>query len=155
MPNRLFLLDCMALLYRAHFALISKPIFTSDGVNTSALYGFANTVLDILLNQKPTHLGAAFDTQAPTPRHELFPQYKAQRDEIPEDLAVAIPAAKRLLKAMNIPVLEKDGSVVALVREGGDASCLVFVASDTLTVDGKKRLVFLRPGDEERFVMKL
>ncbi len=108
-PHRLFLLDCMALLYRAHFALISKPIFTSDRVNTSALFGFANTVLDILQNQKPTHLGAAFDTQAPTPRHEMFPQYKAQRDEIPEDLALAIPAAKRLLKAMRIPVLEKDG----------------------------------------------
>ncbi|MCE9519151.1 MAG: DNA polymerase I [Verrucomicrobia bacterium] len=108
-PHRLFLLDCMALLYRAHFALISKPIFTSDRVNTSALFGFANTVLDILQNQKPTHLGAAFDTQAPTPRHEMFPQYKAQRDEIPEDLAIAIPAAKRLLKAMRIPVLEKDG----------------------------------------------
>jgi len=107
--NRLFLLDCMALLYRAHFALISKPIFTSDRVNTSALFGFANTVLDILQNQKPTHLGAAFDTQAPTPRHEMFPQYKAQREEIPEDLAIAIPAAKRLLKAMRIPVLEKDG----------------------------------------------
>ena len=107
--NRLFLLDCMALLYRAHFALISKPIFSSDRVNTSSLFGFANTVLDILQNQKPTHLGAAFDTQAPTPRHEIFPQYKAQRDEIPEDLAIAIPAAKRLLKAMRIPVLEKDG----------------------------------------------
>lgn len=108
-PHRLFLLDCMALLYRAHFALISKPIFTSDRVNTSALFGFANTVLEILQNRKPTHLGAAFDTQAPTPRHEMFPQYKAQRDEIPEDLVIAIPAAKRLLKAMRIPVLEKDG----------------------------------------------
>ncbi len=109
MPNRLFLLDCMALLYRAHFALISKPIFTSDKVNTSALFGFANMVLDILQNQKPTHLGAAFDTQAPTMRHEIFPQYKAQRDEIPEDLALAIPAAKRLLAAMRIPVLAVDG----------------------------------------------
>ena len=109
MPNRLFLLDCMALLYRAHFALISKPIFTSDRVNSSALFGFANTVLDILQNQKPTHLGAAFDTQAPTMRHEMFPQYKAQRDEIPEDLALAIPAAKRLLAAMRIPVLAEDG----------------------------------------------
>lgn len=109
MPNRLFLLDCMALLYRAHFALISKPIFTSDGVNSSALFGFANTVLDILQNQKPTHLGAAFDTQAPTARHVMFPQYKAQRDEIPEDLALAIPAAKRLLAAMRIPVLAVDG----------------------------------------------
>lgn len=108
-PQRLFLLDSMALLYRAHFALIRKPIFTSDGVNTSALFGYANALLDILQNQKPTHLGAAFDTSAPTPRHTMFPAYKAQREEMPEDLSVAIPAAKRLLKAMRIPVLEVDG----------------------------------------------
>lgn len=109
MPNRLFLLDSMALLYRAHFALIKKPIFTSRGVNTSALYGYANVLLDILQNQKPTHLAAAFDTFAPTPRHTLFPAYKAQREEMPEDLSIAIPASKRLLKAMRIPVLELDG----------------------------------------------
>lgn len=109
MANRLFLLDCMALLYRAHFALIKKPIFTSDGVNTSALFGFANTVLEILQSQKPTHLGAAFDNAVPTSRHVLFPDYKAQREAMPEDLSVAIPAAKRLLKAMRIPVLEVDG----------------------------------------------
>jgi len=109
MPNRLFLLDSMALLYRAHFALIKKPIFTSDGVNTSALYGYANVLLDILQNQKATHLGAAFDTSAPTPRHIMFEAYKAQRQEMPEDLSVAIPAAKRLLKAMRIPIVEMDG----------------------------------------------
>ncbi len=107
--NRLFLLDCMALLYRAHFALIKKPIFNSRGVNTSALFGFTQTILDILQNQKPTHLGAAFDTSAPTPRHTMFPAYKAQREEMPEDLSLALPAAKRLLKAMNIPVVELDG----------------------------------------------
>ena len=109
MPHRLFLLDSMALLYRAHFALIKKPIYTSGRVNTSALYGFTNVLLDILENQKPTHWAAAFDTSAPTPRHTLFPDYKAQREEMPEDLSVAIPAAKRLLKAMRIPMLEVDG----------------------------------------------
>jgi DNA polymerase-1 len=109
MPSRLFLLDSMALLYRAHFALIKKPIFTSRGVNTSALYGYANVLLDILQNQKPTHWAAAFDTSAPTPRHTLFPAYKAQREEMPEDLSIAIPASKRLLKAMRIPLLELDG----------------------------------------------
>jgi DNA polymerase I len=107
--NRLFLLDSMALLYRAHFALIKKPIFTSGGVNTSALYGFVNVVLDLLQNEKPTHLAAAFDTSAPTPRHEMFPAYKAQRDEMPEDLVIAIPAAKRLLAAMRIPMIAVDG----------------------------------------------
>lgn len=109
MSDRLFLLDGMALLYRAHFAFIRSPIFTSDGVNTSALYGFANTLLDIVKNQKPTHLAVAFDTSAPTPRHEMFPEYKAQREEIPEDIAAAIPQVKRLLAAMNIPVLTHDG----------------------------------------------
>jgi DNA polymerase-1 len=109
MPSRLFLLDSMALLYRAHFALIAKPIFTSGGVNTSALYGYANVLLDVLQNQKPTHWAAAFDTSAPTPRHTMFPAYKAQREEMPEDLSLAIPAAKRLLKAMRIPLLELDG----------------------------------------------
>ena len=89
MSDRLFLLDAMALIYRAHFAFIKNPIRTSDGVNTSALYGFANTLLDILHNQKPTHLGVAIDTSAPTPRHEMFPDYKAQREEIPEDIATA------------------------------------------------------------------
>jgi DNA polymerase-1 len=109
MSDRLFLLDAMALIYRAHFAFIKNPIRTSDGVNTSALYGFANTLLDILHNQKPTHLAVAIDTSAPTPRHEMFPDYKAQREEIPEDIAMAIPNVKRLLAAMNVPLLEHDG----------------------------------------------
>lgn len=109
MSGRLFLLDGMALLYRAHFAFIRSPIMTSDGVNTSALYGFANTLLEITKNQKPTHLAVALDTSAPTPRHEAFPAYKAQREEIPEDIANAIPQIKRLCAAMRIPVLIKDG----------------------------------------------
>lgn len=107
--KKLFLLDSMALLYRAHFALIKKPIFNSAGVNTSALYGYANVVLDLLEKQGATHLGGVFDTSAPTPRHEWFPAYKAQRDEMPEDLAKAIPAAKQFLRAMNIPTIQLDG----------------------------------------------
>lgn len=109
MSKRLFLLDGMALLYRAHFAFIKAPIRTSDGLNTSALYGFTNTLLDILQNQQPTHLAVALDTSAPTPRHEIFPDYKAQREEMPEDIASAIPQIKRLLAAMNIPLLVRDG----------------------------------------------
>jgi DNA polymerase I len=109
MSQRLFLLDGMALLYRAHFAFIKAPIRTSDGVNTSALYGFANTLLDILKNQQPTHLAVALDTSAPTPRHEMFPAYKAQREEMPEDISMAIPQIKRLMDAMNVPILVRDG----------------------------------------------
>jgi DNA polymerase I len=109
MSNRLFLLDGMALLYRAHFAFIRSPIFTSDKVNTSALYGFTNTLLDIIESEKPTHIAVALDTHAPTERHEIFPAYKAQRDEMPEDIGTAIPQIKRLLEAMRIPLLVKDG----------------------------------------------
>jgi DNA polymerase I len=109
MSQRLYLLDGMALLYRAHFAFIKAPIRTSDGLNTSALYGFANTLLDILKNQQPTHLAVALDTSAPTPRHEMFPAYKAQREEMPEDISLAIPQIKRLMEAMNVPILVRDG----------------------------------------------
>ena len=109
MPKKLFLLDGMALVYRAHFALIRRPIFTSGGVNTSALYGFTNTLLDILANQEPTHIGVAFDTEAPTQRHQDFAAYKAQREEMPEDLSVALPHVRRLIEAFHIPVLTLDG----------------------------------------------
>jgi DNA polymerase-1 len=107
--KRLFLLDGMALIYRAHFALIQAPIRNSKGVNTSALYGFINTLLAILDKENPTHIGVAFDTSAPTPRHLKYPAYKAQRDEMPEELAAAIPHVKSLCRAFHIPVLEIDG----------------------------------------------
>jgi DNA polymerase-1 len=107
--KRLFLLDGMALIYRAHFAFIQAPIRNSKGVNTSALYGFINTLLAILEKEKPTHIGVAFDTSAPTPRHIRYPAYKAQRDEMPEELAASIPHVKALCRAFHIPVLEIDG----------------------------------------------
>jgi DNA polymerase-1 len=109
MANRLFLLDGMALVYRAHFALITRPIFTSKGVNTSALYGFTQTLLEILSKQQPTHIAVAFDTDAPTPRHTIFPEYKATRQAMPEDLAAALPHVRRMLEAFHIPILECDG----------------------------------------------
>ncbi len=109
MANRLFLLDGMALIYRAHFALIRNPVFTSRGFNTSALLGFTNTLLEILEKRKPTHIAVAFDTSAPTQRHVEFPEYKAQRQEMPEELGMAIPHVKRLVEAFNIPVLTLDG----------------------------------------------
>ncbi|MEX2579874.1 MAG: DNA polymerase I [Verrucomicrobiales bacterium] len=108
-PNRLFLLDGMALVYRAHFALIRSPIYTSARVNTSALFGFANTLLELLEKQSPTHLAVVFDTDEPTPRHEIYPEYKANRDAMPEDLSLQIPHVKRLVKAFNIPVIECPG----------------------------------------------
>jgi len=107
--TRLFLLDGMALIYRAHFALIRSPIFTSRGFNTSAVFGFTNTLLEIIEKRTPTHLGVAFDTSAPTARHTAFPAYKAQREAMPEELSAAIPFVKRVLEAFHIPVLTLDG----------------------------------------------
>jgi DNA polymerase-1 len=109
MAKRLFLLDGMALIYRAHFALAARPIRTSAGINTSALYGFANTLLDILQNASPTHLAVAFDTDAPTPRHRVFPAYKSQREVMPEELSLALPHVERLLECFRIPTLRMDG----------------------------------------------
>ena len=109
MAKKLFLLDGMALVYRAHFALISRPILTSKGVNTSAIYGFTQTLLDILKNQQPTHLAVAFDTAAPTHRHTEFPDYKATRQAMPEDLIQALPHVRRVIEAFRIPVLTCDG----------------------------------------------
>src|SRR5437870_11131873 len=111
MAKRLFLLDGMALVYRAHFALIARPIFTSKGVNTSALYGFTQTLLEILKNQQPSHLAVAFDTDAPTPRHAIYPEYKATRQVMPEDLSEALPHVRRMLEAFSVPVLVCDGYV--------------------------------------------
>ena len=109
MVKKLFLLDGMALVYRAHFALATRPIFTSKGVNTSALYGFTQTLLDIIKNQQPTHIAVAFDTSAPTQRHVDFPEYKAQRQEMPEDISQALPHVRRMIEALNIPVIICDG----------------------------------------------
>lgn len=107
--HNLFLLDGMALVYRAHFALIRNPILTSKGINTSAVLGFTNTLLDLIDNHNASHIGVAFDTKEPTPRHEIFPEYKAQRDAMPEELAAAIPYVKQLCRALGIPVLEVPG----------------------------------------------
>src|SRR5882672_5212531 len=109
MAKRLFLLDGMALVYRAHFALIARPIFTSKGVNSSALYGFTQTLLEILSKQQPTHIAVALDTDAPTPRHTVYPEYKATRQAMPEDLAAALPHVRRMLEAFRVPLLECDG----------------------------------------------
>ncbi len=106
---KLFLLDGMALIYRAHFAFINNPRITSYGLNTSAVFGLTNTVLDIIKKQKPSHLGVVFDTAAPTERHIEFEAYKAHREAMPEDLSKAIPFVFRLLESMDIPVITFDG----------------------------------------------
>jgi DNA polymerase I len=109
MAEKLFLLDGLALVYRAHFAFVSRPIFTSKGVNTSALYGFTQTLLEIIEKHQPTHIAVAFDTAAPTQRHIEFPEYKAQREEMPEDISFALPHVRRMVQAFNIPFITCDG----------------------------------------------
>ena len=108
-PKKLFLLDGMALIYRAHFGMIRSPRFTSGEIPTSAVFGIANTVFDLIKKQKPTHLAIAFDTSEPTFRHEVFAEYKAQRDSQPEDIATQIPMVDRLMEAMRIPVIRTPG----------------------------------------------
>jgi DNA polymerase I len=107
--KKLFLLDAMALIYRAHFAFQKTPRISSTGMNTSAVFGFANTLLEVLSKEKPTHIGVAFDTHEPTFRHIQFEAYKAQREKQPEDISIAIPYIKRLCEAMNIPILVMPG----------------------------------------------
>jgi DNA polymerase-1 len=107
--KKLFLLDGMALIYRAHFALSKNPRFTSAGVNTSAVMGFANTLMEVLKKEKPTHIAVVFDTAAPTERHTDFEAYKAHREAMPEDLSKALPYVFKLIEGFNIPVITKDG----------------------------------------------
>ncbi|PTQ99852.1 DNA polymerase I [Mucilaginibacter yixingensis] len=107
--KKLFLLDGMALIYRAHFALSKTPRFTSGGLNTSAVMGFTNTLLDVLKKEKPTHMAVVFDTEAPTERHTEFEAYKAHREAMPEDLSKAIPYVFKLILGFNIPLITSDG----------------------------------------------
>ena len=107
--KKLFLLDGMALIYRAHFALSKNPRFTSAGVNTSAVMGFANTLMEVLKKEKPSHIAVVFDTSAPTERHIEYEAYKAHREAMPEDLATALPYVVKLIEGFNIPVITKDG----------------------------------------------
>lgn len=109
MSKKVFLLDAMALVFRAYYALIRNPRITSQGKNTNAQFGFINTLLDLINNQKPTHMAVCFDTQAPTERHTEFTDYKANRQDAPEDLLAALPDIKRIIRGFNIPVLEVDG----------------------------------------------
>ncbi len=107
--KRLFLLDAYALIYRSYFAFIKNPRFNSKGLNTSAMFGFVNTLDQLLKNEKPSHIAVVFDLNVPTFRHEMFDAYKANREEMPEDLRKAIPYIRQIIEAYNIPILEKAG----------------------------------------------
>jgi DNA polymerase-1 len=109
MQKKLFLLDAFALVFRAYYALIRNPRITSKGKNTNAQFGFTNTLIDLIKNQKPTHMAVCFDTSAATERHTDFADYKANRQETPEDISLAVPDIKKIIEGFNIPVIGIDG----------------------------------------------
>lgn len=133
MPEKkLFLLDAMALIYRAFYALNKNPRINSKGLNTSAIMGFANTLFDVLKNEKPTHIGVAFDTPAPTQRHTDFAAYKAQREDAPEDLVASLPYIREMIEAFNIPTLilpgyEADDIIGTLAKKAEQQGFLTYM----------------------------
>lgn len=129
--KKLFLLDGMALIYRAHFALSKNPRFTSTGINTSAVMGFANTLMEVLRKEQPSHIAVVFDTDAPTERHIDFAAYKAHRQAMPEDLSAALPYIFKLIEGFKIPVITMDGFeaddiIGTLAKEGERKGFQVF-----------------------------
>ena len=134
MSKKLFLLDAFALIYRAYYALIRNPRITSKGINTNAQFGFTNTLFDLINKEKPTHLAVCFDTFAPTERHTDFAEYKANRQETPEDLLASIDHIKKIIKGFNIPVVELDGYeaddvIGTLAYQAADAGYEVFMVT--------------------------
>ncbi|GAA3914016.1 DNA polymerase I [Chitinophaga oryziterrae] len=132
--KKLFLLDAMALIYRAYYGLIRNPRLTTAGRNTNAQFGFTTTLLDLINKEKPTHMAVAFDTSAPTERHTTFVDYKAHREDAPEDLTDAIPDIKRIIAGFNIPCIELDGYeaddvIGTLAWEAADAGYTVYMVT--------------------------
>lgn len=151
--KRLYLLDAMALIYRAHFALIRSPRFTSDNRCTSAVFGVANTLLDIIAKQEPTHLAVAFDTSDPTFRHEAFPDYKAQRDALPEDIAEQFPLVDQLFDAFDITCIRKPGfeaddiiGTLAVAAEKQDFDVFMVTPDKDYTQLVSDRITMYKPG---------
>ncbi|UPK70371.1 DNA polymerase I [Chitinophaga filiformis] len=134
MQKKLFLLDAMALIYRAYYALIRNPRLTSTGRNTNAQFGFTSTLLDLINKEKPTHMAVAFDTHAPTERHSTFVDYKANRMDAPEDILDSLDDIKRIITGFNIPVVELDGYeaddvIGTLAWQAADAGYSVYMVT--------------------------
>jgi DNA polymerase-1 len=109
MPKpKLFLLDAYALIYRSYFAFIKNPRINSKGMNTSASFGFMNILNELLRKEEPDHIAVVFDVSKPTFRHEMYKEYKANREKMPEELRENIPFIRDMIKAMNIPLIEQE-----------------------------------------------
>ena len=137
--DKLFLLDAYALIYRAYYAFINAPRINSKGFNTSAVLGFVNTLEEIITKEKPTHIGVAFDPKGGTFRHELYKEYKAQREETPEVIRESVPIIKQILEAYRIPILEVAG--FAMYVFGPRRRCFASMPS-TAGLSGCKTLLF-------------
>ena len=107
--KRLFLVDAYALIFRAYYAFMRNPMYNAEGFNTSCVFGFVNALEEVLAKERPTHIAVAFDPSGPNFRHKLFPKYKANRDETPEDIKKSVPYIKDILRAYGIPILQVDG----------------------------------------------
>ena len=107
--KRLFLLDAYALIFRGYYAFIKNPRINSKGLDTSAILGFTNSLLDVIKRERPDHLAVCFDKGGSVARNEMFPEYKANRDETPEAIKIAVPYIEQILKAMHIPIMVKEG----------------------------------------------
>ncbi len=147
MQKKLFLLDALALIFRAYYALIRNPRITSKGRNTNAQFGFTNTLYDLILKEKPTHLAVCFDTHAPTERHIEFADYKANRQEAPEDLIDSLEDIKRIIRSFNLPVVELDGYeaddvIGTLAWQAADAGYEVYM----VTPDKDYGQLLIHPG---------
>jgi len=134
--NKLFLLDALALIYRAHFAFNKNPRITSRGMNTSSIFGFMNAMLEVLQKEKPTHIGVAFDHSSKTFRHEQFPMYKSTRQSQPEDISIATPYIKQIIEAMNIPIL---------IMEGFEADDIIGTIAKRASATGEFEVYMMTP----------
>lgn len=151
--ERFFLLDGMAIAYRAYFAFISRPLINSKGMNTSAIFGFVSTLDKILGEERPEHIAVAFDTPTPTFRHERYPAYKATREKMPDDMVEQLPWLKRIVEAYNIPVLELPGweadDVIGTLAHRAESEhlqcCLVTPDKDFMQLV-TERVQIYRPG---------
>ncbi|MBE0667172.1 MAG: DNA polymerase I, partial [Bacteroidales bacterium] len=151
--KRLFLLDAYALIFRSYYAFIRNPRITSGGMNTSAVFGFLLTLEDLLIKQKPSHIAVVFDPPGPTFRHEIYKEYKANRDATPEDIKIAVPYIKRLLEAFRIPIIEvagfeADDVIGTLARKAAESGFTTYMMTPDkdfaqLVTD---RVMMYRPG---------
>src|SRR6056297_501471 len=153
MSKKIFLLDAYALIYRSYYAFIRNPRYNSKNQNTSAIYGFTNTLVDVLHKESPSHIAVVFDPGGPTFRHEIYKEYKAHREEMPEDIRKSIPYIKKIIAGFNIPIIQVDkyeaddviATLAKKVAEKDHKAYMMTPDKDYAQVVGDK-IVMYKPG---------